>query len=311
MTTEIAQVHSVFITGLQTPVGQALALRLRAAGHTVAGVVTSSDEAAFVRRYGITPAYAGLTRAGELRSAIQGCGATILVNCAAQEPNHVPHIGTDWKTPFAALAESLAEAGAQTGAEYLLSTSFSFAAGHITDETEGAEELLDEVKAAESIALAASIPAAVLRLGYVYGPHDPAMDSLREALRIGRPLDAGEEAVPAAWTYAPDAASALVRAILLRVSGVTLDVVDDHPVPPAEFVRMFAQMQGLGIPGRIPLFFRRALTTDIQRQIMKLAIHPSNTNTRAALDWAPRFRTIESGLEDLLLNWRAEMVVQA
>ena len=311
MTTEIAQVHSVFITGLQTPVGQALALRLRAAGHTVAGVVTSSDEAAFFRRYGVTPAYAGLTRAGELRSAIQGCGATILVNCAAQASNHVPQIGTDWKIPFAELAESLAEAGAQTGAEYLLHTSFTFAAGHITDDTEGAEELLDEVKAAESIALSATMPSAVLRLGYVYGPHDTAVQSLREALRIGRPLDAGEETVRAAWIYAPDAAAALARAILLRVSGVTLDVVDDHPVPPAEFIRMFAQMQGLGIPGRIPLFFRRALTTDIQRQIMKLETHPSNSDARAALDWTPRFRNIEAGLEDLLLTWRAEMVVQA
>jgi nucleoside-diphosphate-sugar epimerase len=70
-------------------------------------------------------------------------------------------------------------------------------------------------------------------------------------------------------------------------------------------------MQGLGVPGRIPLFFRRVLTTNLQRQIMKLETHPSNTAARATLDWSPRFRNIEAGIDDLLLTWRAAMVVQA
>jgi nucleoside-diphosphate-sugar epimerase len=311
MTTEIAQVHSVFITGLQTAVGQALALRLRAAGHTVAGVVTSSDEAAFYRRYGVTPAYAGLTRAGELRSAIQGCGANILVNCAAQDSNHVPHVRAGWDEPLVEYAEALAEAAAQTRAHYLLHTSFPFAAGHVTDDTEAVEPLLQDAQTAEQIVLAAGTPAAVIRLGYTYGPTDKSLETLREALRIGRPLDAGEEVVPAAWIYAPDAAAALAKAILLRVSGVTLDVVDARPEPPAEFVRMFARMQGLGVPGRIPLFFRRALTSDLQRQLMKVVTHSTNADARATLDWAPRFRNIEAGIDDLLLVWRAAMVVQA
>ncbi|MFN8379347.1 MAG: NAD(P)-dependent oxidoreductase [Anaerolineae bacterium] len=311
MTTEIAQVQSVFITGLNTAVGQALALRLRAAGHTVAGVVTSSDEAAYFRRFGVTPAYAVLTRAGELRSAIQGTAATILVNCAAQEPNHVPHISTPWDTPLADYAEALEEAAAITGAEYLLHTSFTFAGGHLTEENEGAEDIVHAAQAAEAIALSASAPSAVIRFGYTYGPTDKSLVALREALRIGRPLDAGEEHVPAAWTYASDAAAALVKAIEKRVTDVTLDVVDDRPQPPAEFVRMFARMQGLGVPGRVPLFFRRVLSSEVQRQIMKIETHPSNAAAREALDWAPRFHNIEAGIDDLLLQWRAAMVVQA
>lgn len=311
MTTEIEQIQSVFITGLNTAVGQALALRLRAAGHTVAGVVSSSDEAAYFRRFGVTPAYAVLTRAGELRSAIQGTGASILVNCAAQESNHVPHISARWDAPLADYAEALEEAAAQTGAQYLLHTSFTFAGGHLTEANEGAEEGVHAAQAAEAIALSASVPSAVVRLGYTYGAADKSLEALREALRIGRPLDAGEETIAAGWIYAPDAAAALARAIDQRVDGVTLDVVDDRPQPPAEFVRIFARMQGLGVPGRIPLFFRRVLSTEIQRQIMKIETHPSNAAARATLGWEPRFRNMEAGIDDLLLQWRAAMVVQA
>lgn len=311
MTTEIAQVQSVFITGLNTPVGQALALQLRAAGHTVAGVVTSSAEAAHFRRFGVTPAYAVLTRAGELRSAIQGTAATILVNCAAQTSNHVPHVPAGWTEPLADYAEALEEAAALTNAEYLLHTSFTFAGGHLTEANEGAEDIVHAAQAAEAIALSASVPSSVIRFGYTYGPADQALDALREALRIGRPLDAGEESIAAGWTYAPDAAAALMKAIEQRVAGLTLDVVDDHPQPPAEFVRMFARMQGLGVPGRVPPFFRRVLSSEVQRQIMKIETHPGNAAARETLGWEPRFRTIEAGIDDVLLQWRAAMVVQA
>ena len=311
MTTDIAQVQSVFITGLQTAVGQALALRLRSAGHTVAGVVTSSEEAAYFRRFGVTPAYAGLTRAGELRSAIQGCAATILVNCAAQAPNHVPLLNSDWDEPLVEYAEALAGAAAQTGAHYLLHTSYTFAGGHAGEDDEAAETIVQDAQAAEAITLASGVPSAVARLGYTYGPTDPSLDSLREALRIGRPLDAGEETVAAHWITAFDAAAALEKMIQRRVTGVTLDLVDGHPTTPATFMRMFAQMQGLGIPGRIPLFFRRALTSEAQRQLLKIESHATNAAAREALDWSPRYANIEAGIEDVLLVWRAQMVVQA
>jgi len=311
MTTEIVQSSSVFITGLNTVIGQALALRLRAAGHTVAGVVTSSEEAAYFRRFGVTPAYAVLTRSGELRSAIQGTAATILVNCAAQQSNHVPFVAARWDEPLADYAEALEEAAAQTQAEYLLHTSFTFAGAHLTDKNEGAEDIVHAAQAAEAIALSATVPAAVLRFGYTYGPSDKSLEDLRDALRIGRPLDAGEEAIPAGWIYASDAAAAMAKAIEQRISGVTLDVVDDQPQAPAEFIRMFARMQGLGVPGRIPLFFRRVLSTEVQRQIMKIETHPANAAARETLGWEPRFRNIEAGIDDLLLQWRAAMAVQA
>ena len=65
------------------------------------------------------------------------------------------------------------------------------------------------------------------------------------------------------------------------------------------------------MPGRIPLFFRRVLTTETQRQIMKIETHPGNIAAREALGWEPRFHNIEAGIDDLLLQWRAAMVVQA
>ncbi|HYO87885.1 MAG TPA: NAD-dependent epimerase/dehydratase family protein [Candidatus Limnocylindrales bacterium] len=311
MSTEIVQVQSVFITGLNTTVGQALALKLRADGHTVAGTVNSSQEAAYFRAFGVTPAYSDLTRAGELGSAIQGTGATLLVNCAAQAANHAPQVSADWSLPLARYAEALADAAAKTKAEFVLHTSFPFAGGHLTDDTDGAELALDEAQAAETIALTSPVPTAVLRLGTVYGATDEALKSLRDSLLGGRVFDAGEDHVRASWIYAPDAASALAAALKVRPAGMTLDIVDDQPMTPAAFLRLFAELQSVGMPSTLPLFIRRSFRPELQRLIMKIETYPSNASARNTLDWAPRYPTAKAGLEDLLLVWRAAMGVQA
>lgn len=305
MSTEIAQVLSVFITGLNTTVGRELALKLRAAGHHVAGTVETGAQAAFFRRFGVTPAYADLTRAGELRSAIQGVNATVLVNAAAQTPNHAPQAAADWTLPLADYAEALEEAAAQAGAEYLLHTSFVFAGGHLSDDSEGAEPVVHAAQAAEAIALSASVPAAVARLGVTYGPADPALVALRETLRRGRPMDMGEDTVKAQWIYAADAASGLAAAIERRVSGVTLDLVDDQPLTPADFIRLFARLQAFGEPGRLPAPFRRG--NALQRHLAKVETHASSAAAREALGWSPRFPRAEAGIEELLLVWRASL----
>lgn len=311
MSTEITPVQSIFITGLNTTVGRALALKLRADGHTVAGTVTSSQEAAWFRALGVTPAYPELTRAGELRSAIQGTGATLLVNCAAQAANHVPQVAADWNLPLTEYAEALNQAAADASAEFVLHTSFPFAGGHLSDGTDGAEAALDEAQAAESIALLGSVPSAVLRLGIVYGPSDEALKALRQSLSSGRVFDAGEDEVQSSWIYASDAANALALALKVRPAGATLEIVDDQPMTPAAFLRLFAHLQSLGEPGKLPRVFRRASGPELQRLIGKIAAHPSNAAARELLDWAPRYPTAEAGLEDLLLVWRAGMDVQA
>jgi nucleoside-diphosphate-sugar epimerase len=286
-------------------------LKLRADGHQVAGTVESSQQAAWFRAWGVTPAYPDLTRAGELRSAIQGTGATLLVNCAAQAPNHVPQVDTDWNLPLAKYAEALNEAAAEVKAEFVVHTSFPFAGGHLTDELEGAETALDEAQAAETIALMSPTPAAVLRMGIVYGPTDEAMQSLRDSLRGGRVRDAGEDEVKASWIYAPDAANAVAAALNVRPAGATLDIVDDQPMTPAAFARLFAELQAVGVPGKLPGFVRRALRPDLQRLITQIETHASNAAARERLDWAPRHPNAQSGLEDLLLVWRATMDVRA
>jgi nucleoside-diphosphate-sugar epimerase len=311
MTSEITTVQNIFITGLHTTLGKALALKLRADGHQVAGTVQSSQQAAHFRAWGITPAYPDLTRAGELRSAIHGTGATLLVNCAAQAPNHVPQVNADWGLPLAKYAEALSEAAAEVKAEFVVHTSFPFAGGHLTDELEGAERVMDEAQAAETIALMSPVPAAVLRMGILYGPADEALQSLHDSLRGGRVRDAGEDEVKSSWIYAPDAANAVAATLNVRPAGATLDIVDDRPITPAAFVRLFAELQAVGAPGNLPGFVRRAMRPDVQRLITQIETHPSNAAARERLDWTPRHSNAQSGLEDLLLVWRAKMDVRA
>lgn len=306
MATESTATASVFITGATSALGLAVARQLIAAGYKVTGTAKGSEDGRLLRAAGGLPSYPNLTRAGELRSIIQVSKATIIVNLAPQIANQVPFGRSAWDTRLLVDGtQAVIEAAKATGVTYLLHTSYAFlsAVGH--DETpEALSPLLLAATSAERYVQASGVPAGVLRLGYWYGGGASALEDLRAALRSGRVAGADATKSHVNFIHAEDAANAIVRAVQQQYTGETLNLVDDHAASPASFLRYFAESQGLTVAG-LPGFAARLLGDKTQAALLEMNSHVDNAAAKAALGWSPRFSTIQQGIDDTLLSWRA------
>lgn len=294
---------SVFLTGATGGLGREVTRRLVAAGHRVTGAVSGSADAVKVRADGGVPAYPDLYRAGELRSGIVGAEAKIVLNLAPQLPNHVPQLAARWDERLAEATTALMEASAQAGVEFVVHTSYAFADARAQD---AANPILRAARAAERVVLEGSVPACVLRLGFLYGAESDEFMALRDTLRLGRPLMIGPADTHANWVYISDAARAVILASEQRPAGALLNIVDDQPASPAAFLRYFTDNIGFSLPPALPQFAARMLLPKAQQAILNLNSHADNAAAKELLGWSPRFVSYHQGIDDTLLSWRAQ-----
>lgn len=288
ITTDVKQ--GVFILGAGSAFARAVTRRLVAAGYPVTAAVAGSDGAKAVRADGALPAFPDLQRAGEIRSAIKAAGAEVVLNLAPQIDNHVPHAGGDID-PDNRRVDALLEAAQAAEVKYLIHTSY------VWDYT------------GEQAVLKANIPACVLRFGYLYGANDPAMQALRDGLKVGRPIPRGSDEAKVAYITIGDAAEAVLRTVDVRPQDEILEITDDEPATPAEFITYFAESQGLPVPGRLPRFALRALVRGNAADRLDAYAHGDNHAAKAQLNWQPQFPNYRTGIDDMLLTWRAAQVV--
>lgn len=313
---------SVFITGASSALGRDLARRLVEAGHAVTGAVDGYRSALALRQVGAVAAFPDMQRAGEIRSAIQGAGAKLVVHLEPMKLNHVPHINPHLAEKIAdvqASAEAVARAAAEAGVEYLVSTSYAFVYGN-TGHTAADESTeihapdiaaIQSALAAEAAVLKGSVPACVLRAGYVYGAHDTATTELRDRLMEDRPVRVGNGHGVANWIYVDDLANAIVSALALRPQGVILNIVDNTPVSPTTFVTYLGDAMALPVPTRSSggglMSLLKAPPTE--PEIIDLQTRASNARAAEVLGWKPRFPSYREGLDQTLLVMRAEAPV--
>lgn len=310
---------SVFITGASSALGRDLARRLVEAGHSVTGAVDGYRSALALRQVGAVAAFPDVLRAGEIRSAIQGAGAKVVVHLEPMTLNHVPHINphlADRLADVKAGAEAVAQAAAEAGVEYLVSTSYAFVYGNTgralaTEDTVLHEPEIAALKpalAAEAAVLNGSVPACVLRAGYVYGAHDSATTELRDRLMAGRPVLVGDAHAVANWVYVDDLANAIISALALRPAGVILNVVDNTPVSPETFVTYLGDAMALPVPAKNSGGGLMALlkAPPTEPAVIDLQTRVSNARAVEALGWKPRFPSYREGLDQTLLVMRAE-----
>jgi nucleoside-diphosphate-sugar epimerase len=293
---------SVFLTGAAGGLGREVTRQLVAAGYRVTGAVSGSADAVKVRADGGVPAYPDLYRAGELRSVMVGAGAKIVLNLAPQLPNHVPQLAARWDERLAEATTALMEASAQAGVEYVVHTSYAFADARAED----AKPILRAARAAEQVALNGSVPACVLRFGFLYGGASDEFAALRDTLRMGRPLLVGPDNTHTNWVHISDAARAVSLAAEQHPAGALLNIVDDQAASPAAFLRYFADSIGFSIPPTLPQFAMRRLLPKTQQAILGLSTHADNAAAKEALGWSPRFTSYIQGIDDTLLSWRAQ-----
>jgi nucleoside-diphosphate-sugar epimerase len=306
---------SIFLTGGSTPLGLAVIKHLIAAGHQVAAHTSGADQSHVIREMGALPVYADLLRRGELKSIIALRKADVVINLATQAANHIPFYRANWQTSeLYAMTEALYEAAAEAGAKFFVHTSFAFVYGdqhgESVDETTmpqpGDNELLRAALRAEKKALSGSIPACVLRLGYVYGAESNELRSLFETLRGARPVVSGKGY--ANWIHADDAAEAIRRAAEAQTAGGIYNIVDGTPATSETFLNSFAESIGLNTPETPPKFLNNFLLPQAQSDLMALSARARNRRAMEDLGWTPRFNSHREGIDDILLTWRAREV---
>ncbi|MBK8021607.1 MAG: NAD-dependent epimerase/dehydratase family protein [Chloroflexi bacterium] len=307
MANEITQAGAlkVLLTGATGAAGRAAVRLLSAQGYHVVGATTAGFEGSKqVREDGGIPAYPNLLRAGELRSAMLTAEADVVVNLAPQMANHALRGGDDWDPRLMAEGTAaLVEAATAANVKYLVHTSYMFAGG----EDEVAEPLIRAARTGEQIVLGSSVPACVLRFGFVYGAASPELIAARKSMAKGRAVPGGDPHAHGYWLYAEDAANAIHQALLRRPTGVTLNISDGHPASVMEFMSYFADAQGLTPPSKGSRQSLRAMFTgEAPLDVSRIHVHAEAGDADKEFGWAPRYASYRQGIDDVLLSWRAE-----
>lgn len=310
---------NILVTDGVSALGLATVAALVDAGHTVNAVATNTTDAVPVRERGALPVFLDNQRAGELRSAIDMAKATIVVDTAVQAANIPPFRLPDY-TPEMVLngTRALVEAAqsADTDVQLIVYPSFAFlygdTGGEPVDETHALTRDRDAwvaaAREAEQLVRDANVPACVLRAGYLYGP-SAAMESVAAALRGGKPVPTGDrEDNYVGWIHSSDLAQALALAVVANKGGEVYNIVDDTPTPPATFLGHFTEALGISedqLFGAIMKMFSFGVKTN--KTLLGYSAKPTNDKAKNELGWTPRHADYTTGIEELLLAWRAAM----
>lgn len=313
---------NVFIIGASTAVGREAVRQFSARGHQVTGVTDGSRGGAQVRQDGGLPAFSNPNRVGELRSMLHMGPYDVLVHLGTQAANSFPSRRTDWTASLEAVSVGTAaalEAAASSGVKYIIYASYAFLYGDMhgatvteTSESHDVNPAFGPMLQAEKMVIGHALPGCVLRAGIVYSSEDAAMTALAEDVRRGRGIYTGDSHKLLNWIHAADLASAVVLAAERQPVDQVFNIVDDHPASAAAFADALGAGLGLGAASRqsIPSFALPLLTTEMQRAILETSSRASNEKAKQQLGWKLKYPTLQSGLEQVLLGWRAELAVK-
>lgn len=301
---------SIVVIGATRGPGLAVVKALAEAGHHVFGSASTHADAARLRALGALPVYVDELRGSELASVVRMAKADVVVDLGRQDLNQSLR-PVQWDADeLIARAKATVQAAKDGGAKFIVATSYAFvygaAAGHeVTEdsrpETSG-HPLLKAIVKAEKAVLNGGVPACVLRLGYLYGPHMAQLKDISSAMRQGRPIATGEGVVN--YVYVDDAAEAVRRACEAQPTGELFNVTDGHPMTSAEFLDVFAQETGMQTPSRLPKLLNMVLAGRSHNEQLSFSARVSSAKAAEELGWKPGY-TLHAGLADTLLWWRA------
>jgi len=239
-----------------------------------------------------------------------GRGRT-LVNVALQPPNTLLHDGHAWKPNaadhiVAATRRALAEA-TRTRCGFIVHASYAFLRSAEDGGTVGdwLQSIVDAALEAESLVSDSGRRAAILRLGYLYGPDSRDLRAYRLAFRLGRPYWAGPRRNLQYFLHTDDAARALRLAATSRPTGPVTYATDDVPASFADFMDHFAHRVGRGRPLHLPNISRqlvRAVVREPHQQMVDLAAH-GRAGPRLS-GFTPRHRDYRGGLDQVIDEWQ-------
>ncbi len=311
--------RSVFITHADSAAGRALVKAWVKQGARVAGsTIHGTQGAAVIRSAGAIPTYTDLSREGDIRSTLAMIKADVVIDLSSMQVNVLPFSKVS-VTPAALDVVPLMNAAHAVGVKRFIYVSFLGAlpsAGHDDEHShshghEAAAESTElsrdndvfrALARAEGVLLKSDLNVTVLRAGYVYGEHDPAVNALARAMKAGRPLLNAPAHVP--FIHVDDLAAAVLRAAQAdALPNRVYHIADDHPMSFNEFAARLGAAMGIGAPLHLPLL--NVLAGGLQGTLLSHSVVASSALAKADLGWEPRFPTVDHGFEQMLLEWRA------
>ncbi len=209
---------------------------------------------------------------------------------------------------------NLAEAAARVGSRRLISQSVAFAYRPgdpalaveadplYTDAPAAFLPMIEALKALERHTLDTDGPeGVVLRFGYFYGPGTIyARDGSFAADVLARRMPlVGTSQGQFSFVHLDDAADATLAAIADAPTG-TYNIVDDEPIPIADWLPWYAEQLGAKPPMRVPRLLGRLLAGPYADYLMNQQRGASNAKARQLLGWSPRHTSWRTGMRSEL-----------
>jgi nucleoside-diphosphate-sugar epimerase len=240
----------------------------------------------------------------------RGSGS-VHINVAAQQANTLLHDGHAWDEfgrAAPAATRGAIRAARTGGATLFVHASFAFV--HAVEHGAALEPPLrscvDAILECEALALSAPLPACVVRLGYLYGPHSADLCAYRTAFRLGRPYWSGLAEARQYHLHQLDAASALLAAAKSRAAGKIYYATDGRAVSFMQFMDAFAHRVGRPKPLHLPPYSQPLARLIIRKEHMQqtaLAM-PLRAPSPRVPGWKPKFADYRKGLDQVIEAWR-------
>jgi len=306
----------VLVAGASGVLGRRIVRQLVARNHTVVGLARSGTGEATVRSLGGEPRRADLFDADAVAQAAKGCD--ILIRAATAIPTKVRTGPKDWAMNDRIRREgtrSLVTAAHRVGARAFLQESVVWAVGTLDGKPfdEDAPPANDPVLASaldgERIAREAGpadgFDTMALRCGGFYSADGWHTRILAESIAKGRPVLIGRQSPVWSMIHTDDAASAFVTAAETPKTGVW-HLVDDRPVPLAEFLGEMARRVDARPPRRMPRWLARMFLGRYGTRLLSSSFSTSSVRFRRDFGWRPSFPTYQEGVEEIASAWKAE-----
>lgn len=306
----------VFVQGATGVLGTALVRQFAKQGNDVVGLSRSDDGAAKVKAAGGTPAKADIYDVQELAAAAKGCD--LVIQAATKIPVKTRLKPADLRENDrlrTEAAEALMNAAISVGASHYLRESIVWVAqpvdGRPFDEDSGVRNdpalnatRLGEMRTLEQ-AKEAGMKAAVMRMGWFYGPDSRHTREFAAAAAKGKFPIIGPGTCPFSFLHTDDAASAFVAASDADAQGI-FHVVDDERAPLGDFIAGIASRVGGRPPKHFPAWLAKLAVGKYTVKFLTTPMVTSNARFKAATRWKPSYASIEEGLDHVVEAWRKE-----
>lgn len=306
----------VFVQGATGVLGLSLVRQFAGRGDEVVGLARSDEGAAKVKAAGGTPVKADIFDATQLAEAGKGC--ELFIQAATKIPAKArikPADFNDNNRLRTEGAKALLSAAIAAKASHYLAESIVWVAqpadGSPFDEASGArtDPLLNATRLGEMATLEgaqkAGITAAIMRMGWFYGPQSRHIREFGAAAAKGKFPIIGSGKCPFSFLHTDDAASAFVAASDEKLDGI-YHVVDDERVDLGDFISGIASRVGGRPPRHFPAWLARLVVGKYTVQFLTTPMITSNARFKSATSWKPHYPNIREGLDQVMAEWKRD-----